>query len=227
MTEDPTQLRHEVKIVCERAVADTVESQLLLSTAAIRPLYPDRVVQSIYFDTERGRFLDDNITGISNREKLRFRWYGAESASATGTLEKKIRHSNLGRKQTHRLEAALAIAGKTTREFATALREACSPTWRPELDGLRPVQWIRYQRRYLTTFDRRVRVTIDNDVRTVDLRSSPVLDPRRTEHRRAITIFELKAPQAHEAAIADLLASVRALRSKCSKFVLASAPDEF
>lgn len=227
MTEDPTALRHEVKIVCTTEAAPNVETALLLHTAAPRTLHPPRTVQSVYFDSDRGRALLDNIAGISEREKLRFRWYGAEAAQVTGTLEKKIRRSNLGRKEFHRVDREIAVRGATARGFTDALRAASPPVWRAALDGLRPAQWIRYDRRYLVTFDRRVRITIDRDVRTVDLRVAPTLDPARTEPPADVVIFELKASASDDEAIVELLDCVRVIRSKCSKFVLASAPDEF
>ena len=37
--------------------------------------YPDRNISSIYLDTLNYNFARDNINGVSERKKIRIRWY--------------------------------------------------------------------------------------------------------------------------------------------------------
>ncbi len=65
--------RIEKKFVLGKHKDDFVK-KLLLSNG-FNKQYPDRVINSIYMDTVNYDFAKDNINGISNRKKIRFRWY--------------------------------------------------------------------------------------------------------------------------------------------------------
>ena len=72
---------------------------LRLDRAGIRTLYPERLVQSLYLDTTHGRALEENLSGLSRREKLRLRWYGPRSDTVAAVLERKCRENSLGWKE--------------------------------------------------------------------------------------------------------------------------------
>ena len=78
-------------MICEERARDALIAELNLHPFGFRPLYPSRVVQSVYFDTHGGRAVAENIAGISDRHKLRFRWYGPDAKVVRGRLERKIR----------------------------------------------------------------------------------------------------------------------------------------
>ena len=44
-----------------------------------KKLYPSRKINSIYLDTLDYNFMKDNIDGISDRKKIRFRWYNNDT----------------------------------------------------------------------------------------------------------------------------------------------------
>jgi len=44
-----------------------------------KKLYPSRKINSIYLDTLDYNFIRDNIDGISDRKKIRFRWYNDDT----------------------------------------------------------------------------------------------------------------------------------------------------
>ena len=44
-----------------------------------KKLYPSRKINSIYLDTLDYSFIRDNIDGISDRKKIRFRWYNEDT----------------------------------------------------------------------------------------------------------------------------------------------------
>ncbi len=41
-------------------------------------IYEKRKVNSIYFDTNDFKFFEENINGVSQRKKVRLRWYNDE-----------------------------------------------------------------------------------------------------------------------------------------------------
>ena len=58
--------------------------------------YDDRIVNSIYYDTEKFQSAQDNLDGVSERKKYRLRWYNADTKNII--YEIKIKKNNLGKK---------------------------------------------------------------------------------------------------------------------------------
>jgi hypothetical protein len=217
--------RHEVKLVCEeRAYAQVLASLRHLPTV-LHAQYPTRVVQSIYLDTHEGDALDDNLAGISARQKLRVRWYGDEVTAVRAHLENKRRSNSFGDKAECPLPEPLQVAGATRLGFVAAVRRQLPPAWRWSLDGREPMQWIRYRRDYLASADGRVRVTIDRELAAFDLRAAFVLTDAHPTPLPRILVLEIKAPTAEHREVEQLLQGIAMPAGKCSKFVLASAPE--
>ena len=133
-------LRYELKLVCQEAAYPRVRMALRLHASAIGVLHPTRRVQSLYLDTPFGQALEDNLAGLSRREKMRLRWYGDEADRVQGTLERKIRENMLGWKESFRLAEPLAVEGVGRRAFVRALAQALPDAWR---STLRFTPWFR------------------------------------------------------------------------------------
>lgn len=220
------ELRHELKFVAGEESYAPLRMALRLDRASVRELHPERIVQSVYFDTHEGRALQENLAGLSARRKLRFRWYGAEAARVTGTLEKKCRENSLGWKETVRLAAPLAVRGVERRAFMVAIAAGLDAAWRDELGPLGPVQWVRYRREYLTTADRRVRLTIDRELAAFDQRLRARLDDHERSPVPRLLVLELKCAPEHLEQARALTAGLPIPLGRCSKFVLASEPGQ-
>ena len=82
----PRSIRYEMKFLCWGESGPSILSGLRLHSAAIRRLHPSRSVQSVYLDTADGRAVRDNLDGLSQRTKIRFRWYGTDAACVRGQL---------------------------------------------------------------------------------------------------------------------------------------------
>ena len=65
--------RIEKKIVLGKFKDDFFKKFLLVN--GFTKQYPDRTISSIYLDTANYDFAKDNINGVSERKKIRFRWY--------------------------------------------------------------------------------------------------------------------------------------------------------
>lgn len=219
-------MRYEVKLVGAEHDLGRVRADLSLRPAALRPLHAPRVVQSIYFDTPEGRAVDENLAGISKRTKLRLRWYGEASTGVMAQVECKRRESGLGSKDVHALPDAIDVAGRSRHAFVRELRGRLPDSLREALNGHEPVQWIRYRREYLGSHDRGLRVTIDRELQTFDQRAAIRLQCRFATALPALLIVELKADERDRDAIEQCVQGIALPPSKCSKFVLASSPDE-
>jgi hypothetical protein len=226
---DPPGLRHELKLVSDEESYPELRMALRLDRSSIRTLHPPRQVQSLYLDTPFGRALEANLAGISRREKIRLRWYGAETGrvgtvGVEGVLERKCRENALGWKESVRVPGALALAGRERHAFMDELAARVDASWRERLGGLGPAQWVRYRREYFTSADRRVRLTLDRELAFFDQRHlARLADVERTPAPRVL-VLELKcAPEDLDLARA-IVARLPIPPGRCSKFVLAAAP---
>ena len=217
-------LRHELKLVSDEEAYPEVRMALRLERAGIRTLHPPRVVQSLYLDTAFQRALEENLAGLSRREKLRVRWYGERTSAVEAVLEKKCRENALGWKESVRLPGALDVAGRARHAFVAELAGRVDVAWRVRLAGLEPAQWVRYRREYFTSADRRVRLTLDRELAFLDQRRlARLADDERTPSPRVL-VLELKcAPEDLDEARA-IVDRLPIPPGRCSKFVLAAAP---
>lgn len=216
-------LRHELKLVSDEASYPELRMALRLERSAIRTLHPARLVQSLYLDTPFQRALEENLAGLSVREKVRLRWYGAETGVVRCRLERKCRENSLGWKETRPLEAPLRLGGEERRTLMDELARRVDPRWRALLAGLEPAQWVRYLREYFTSADRRVRLTLDRELAFFDQRRlARLADTERTPSPRVL-VLELKCAPADLDAAREIIARLPIPLGRCSKFVLAAS----
>ncbi|QDU84667.1 VTC domain protein [Planctomycetes bacterium Pla163] len=224
---DPNALRYEIKMACQESAYPRVLAAMRLHPAAVRTLYPPRRVQSVYLDTPDGNALEENLAGISHREKLRFRWYGDGATGVRGTLERKVRENLLGWKDLARIDAEVDVEGTDRLTFMRHLIANVPADWAADLrQGLEPVQWISYTRDYFTTADGTVRITVDRELRTWDQRLRWRLSRAQSSFIDRILVIEAKCATQHYERARELLNHLPLFVDRCSKFVLASsAPD--
>jgi hypothetical protein len=216
-------LRHELKFACHAGSVDALRTALRLDRAGLGVLFPPRRVQSLYLDTTFGRALEENLAGIGQRRKLRFRWYGAGAQRVRGTLELKCRENTLGWKETLALMDEVQVEGAGRHAFVQELARGAPPAWSERLHhGLEPAQWVAYTREYFTTADRRVRVTLDQDLALCDQRLRARLSARARSPAPNLAVLELKCSQDDVEAAEELVARLPIQLGRCSKFVLAS-----
>mgnify|MGYP002628501705 CR=1 FL=1 len=222
-------LRYEVKMVAQVAFYSKLRMHMRFDRAAIKTLYPPRRIQSIYFDTFRNQALEENLAGISHREKVRLRWYGEDTSGVHATLERKVRENMLGWKGLLDIPEDLDVEGVTRREFAGSLRKHLTPEWEDLLSkDLLPVQWIAYDREYFATEAGTgpVRITIDRHLRTFDQRSRHRLSSRFRSPTPDVIIVEAKCAKENYDELQKLMARFPMQIDRCSKFVYASSPND-
>ncbi|MSR61823.1 MAG: VTC domain-containing protein [Planctomycetes bacterium] len=218
-------LRYELKLVADEAFGPELCMLLRLDRAGIRTPYPPRVVQSVYLDTPFQKTLQENLAGLSRREKVRLRWYGATASGVRATLERKCRENSMGWKESTSIVGALDVAGVERHAFMDGLARRCDARWRALLAGFEPAQWVRYRREYFTSADQRVRLTLDRELTFADQRRLMRLGPRERTPSARVLVLELKcAPDDLERA-RDILGRLPIPLGRCSKFVLAAEPS--
>jgi len=212
--------RFEVKFVGEVTELPAVESWLHRHPAAFRVAYPPRRVNNVYFDDHELRTFDENLTGISRRTKVRFRWYGEDPASPRGTLELKFKRNRLGWKRNFRVES-LRLAGLPWSRVIRDLREQLPQEGRLWLDSHpQPVLINSYWRRYYLSLDGRVRVTIDTDQRVCDQRFHSEPNFQAESNLPQATIVEVKGDETEYRLVGQAIQGIPIRAGRHSKYVV-------
>ncbi|MDP6437863.1 MAG: VTC domain-containing protein [Gammaproteobacteria bacterium] len=164
--------RHEIKFAAYATEVDRVRNWLLLHPAGfIRP-YPERQVNNVYFDNWDYHAYAENLAGVSERSKVRYRWYGESPGPAAGSLEVKQKRNYFGWKQRFPVDEPPYAPGKSWADIRATLRAQLP--WNAKLwldQNPLPIMINRYIRQYFCTTDTVIRATIDTDQRVFDQRS--------------------------------------------------------
>jgi VTC domain len=208
-------IRQEIKIPLCAADALQLDALLLDSPFHCWRSYQPRYVNSYYYDSGRSGDYLDNLTGLAQRTKLRFRWYGAIEGRHPVALERKHKTGATSHKDVTQLgerttglpdfRAAEALAGATL-DPALARDVAMRPQRR---------LFVRYQRRYLAGHND-VRVTIDRDICYADGRERRPLLVTSPVH----TVLELKFPPGQGESAGRLLEGLPFRSFRHSKYVI-------
>jgi hypothetical protein len=107
MTQSAEKHRFERKYRIEGIPVDAVRQVIRCLPLSLRPLYPARRVNNLYFDTPALDTFHESVSGVGQRRKFRIRWYGAGAWPDENALfEIKIRDGEMGRKSVFPLAPA-------------------------------------------------------------------------------------------------------------------------
>ena len=148
--------RKEVKFLAPFSDFTFVENQL--QKLNFIEQYKPRWVHSIYFDTFLDEFLAESLDGLSERQKIRIRYYNEGEGIQ---LEKKIKSDQFGKKEIIPLnipkEALLEVKtlDKIVNEHSQLVVRASAR--------------LSYWRKYFISEEDKIRVTLDSSLQTEEL----------------------------------------------------------
>ncbi len=138
--------------------------------ARLDRLYPPRYINNVYLDTFTHSYFFDHVNGVPKRKKVRVRWYGElegeEGAIDKLQLEIKTKDGTVMSKFGYPLASSCLdemLRPDGLRELVN--RSDCPSGITALVASLRPVLVNRYRREYFRTADKKVRITIDRDLR--------------------------------------------------------------
>ena len=216
-SEPKADLRYELKLVCGHRLAQA-RSWIRLHPAGFGVAYPPRRVNSLYLDTPHLSSLDENLAGVSDRQKLRLRWYGDEIETVQPVLELKQKHDMYGRKRQALLPCVLDLTSPW-RDILGMVRACVEPGWRVLLQTAeQPTLLVHYQREYYATPDRALRVTLDYACAAYDQRLSHRPNLRIPLPIDDCVVIEIKAPPEQEERLEQAAAQFPVPRTRHSKY---------
>jgi len=216
----PQAVRHEVKILAEPADLPDAVAWLLGHRMGFRPRYADRTVNNVYFDTPLLAAFSANQSGISERAKVRLRWYGQTWQPLKNTLEIKARGAAVGWKWSQHVNAPLDLTTQTWQQIRQAVRDRLAEHLAIPLD-LRPVVSLinRYDRMYFESQDSRVRVTLDRSVQLFPQLGRATPGIWHAANNRKALIIEMKVAQEDRGLAALALVGLPWRVTRHSKYV--------
>lgn len=164
---------------------------ILSNPALFSVLYEPRWVHNIYFDSIDLKSYHENVNGVSERKKLRIRWYQKDNLpNSIPHLEYKLKKNSVGTKKTielnselfpfftptFKLNNELLIAFKNIKEFQNT-------------EYSKPVFHNYYYREYYISNDKKFRLTLDSQLRFENL-STLIIATKQVKSDYAI--IELK-----------------------------------
>lgn len=190
-TKEP-ESRFEKKFIVPIHELNALETRL--EHFACYPIHQARWIHNLYCDTLDYQHYNENIEGLADRKKLRFRWYGSEFGLHSITAEFKIKSDDTNYKRSLKLgKIAYSQNAKLSDLF-----DQCFKQWQllAPSDAIIPLDYIptlynRYHRRYFMNADDSIRITIDHPVIYRNVQT----EVEATQDRFAIV--ELKCPKHH------------------------------
>lgn len=215
-TDGTRSFRYERKFVIPPYMMKDLPEMLKIGRYRFKEIFSEREVHNLYLDTPLFRFYKENVQGISDRKKIRLRWYGSPEPEGQYRLEIKRKSGLLGMKDVYELNMPIRKC------FGPDLSHCKSlpADTRYEISGTHPMLKNSYKRRYFLSADGMFRITLDYDIRY----SNPV---RLSSGSNAIcmgeidkeSILELKYDHAQDGEVAGITNELPLRLSKKSKYV--------
>ena len=136
--------------------------KFFLISGMFKKIFPKRVVNSIYFDTEKYKDVWDNINGFGNRRKIRLRWYNALKNSQVNIEEKK----KIGFVTQKNVEVIRKFKNfEDLDNFINSKDFLNNHFLIDKKINLKKILFIQYQRNYYQLPNKKLRVTVDEKLR--------------------------------------------------------------
>lgn len=157
--------RYERKFVISELNYYEIEHLIKNNPGIFSEIFYERKVNNIYLDSIDLKNYNENLIGISNRLKIRIRWYGKIfGVIEKPVLELKIKNNELGKKLSFPLKAFILDEKFSLNLLQKVFLKSNLPQWLVEkLKLYSPSLLNSYKRKYFISADKKYRITLDKD----------------------------------------------------------------
>ena len=220
VTRQDLAFRREVKFLLPNA--DVGKFRRLLECNGRRLVHnePVSTVRSIYFDDVRLSDCQANLDGISQRRKVRLRWYDSLTPSDPLFFEIKWRDNQVTGKHRLELRTRQRVSALSYRQIVDELIDVLPPQHVGDLlKRSEPVVIVEYRREHFASADGRLRVTLDYDLAFYDQTGKQHISTSFPHRMPDMIVLEAKGPQGCHEEIKELLYPFKPRMGPCSKYV--------
>ena len=185
---------------------------VIRSNLFFRNQYPQRKVNSIYFDTNNYTSILQNLDGISGKKKIRIRWYGNEKIMTDPVIEIKSKNGFETKKE--------IIEIKELNNIQPYDLDIINEKLNAKLNLKKlvlPILTTNYDRQYFVSCDGKIRATVDYNLKSNFLKNLSQINI--IKNFKKISILELKYPTSLDKYVRQNLKGISLRLTKNSKFV--------
>lgn len=222
----PEKARYEIKFVAYEHEFHRLLQWVKMHPAGFISPYPDRRINNVYFDTQDCKAYAENLSGASDRRKVRYRWYGHGKKDSgmqidKGVLEVKCKRNYFGWKQHYKISSQPDKGGSSWREIRNnMLAELSDNGKRILLNNPNPVLINQYDRKYFVTSDGLIRLTIDRNQKVWDQRYKPKPNYKHRANLCKTLIVEIKFDRSEQVYASQIIQGIPLRVSRNSKYMV-------
>ena len=190
-------------------------NSLLRSPLFFREHYPPRKVNSIYFDTDDYLSIRQNLDGVSNKKKIRIRWYGSKNILLNPSIEIKTKKGFESTKENIKINDLNNIDLNKFENIEKIKKKLNTKLNTKKI--LCPILTTNYKREYFISYNGKVRATVDYNLKSTFLKNHSQIDI--VKNFKNICILELKYSTKLDKYVRQKLKNITLRLSKNSKFV--------
>ena len=157
MEENQNNFRFEKKFTVDSTKLSSVLYEL--RSKGFFKIYPNRIVNSVYYDDSDLSSFYENLDGLSERVKYRFRFYGNDSQKVEGKFERKIKSNDVNYKLS---------------EKHVMTRKNLYNSKFPDKPNLKPNVHTNYERFYFYNRFKKIRCTVDINLKVFNTKNNVV-----------------------------------------------------
>jgi hypothetical protein len=194
-------MRYERKFMVTAMSDGAIEKRIRLHPSYFREVYAQRFINNIYFDTQTLKYYHENERGVSNREKVRIRWYGnLEGEISNPMLEVKRKSGLTGTKLSFPLTGFRMNRSTSRADLQKVFASSDLPDEIIEkLKVLTPTLVNRYARKYYLDFTGKFRLTLDSKMSFYGIKGQVLFPVRLHQEEGAVLEFKYDVLDADEA----------------------------
>ena len=216
----PEDARQEIKFVGYEHELDRMLGWIEMHRSVFKKSYPDRQINNLYYDNYLYDSYSDNLSGVSQRRKLRYRWYGKSLFPDKGVLELKCRRNFYGWKLPYPVDQVPYSAGESWKELRSNILNQVDKNGQYLLHR-NPMEVLinRYQRQYYISCNEKIRITIDKNLSVWDQRYGTMPELHRKANIPRYIIVEVKFDRKDLALASDVIQGIPIRVSRHSKYI--------
>jgi SPX domain protein involved in polyphosphate accumulation len=193
----------------------TLINALIKSNLFFYKQYPDRRVNSIYFDDINCSSIIENLDGVSKKKKIRIRWYGEKSKLINPMLEIKSKKGFETNKKTYQINELNDLTFKNFKNLELIKNIVNSKNKTKNI--IYPILTTHYDRQYLVSNNGCVRATVDYNLKSVHLKNLSQIDI--IKNFSSTCILEVKYPTNLDKYVRQNLSEMTLRLSRNSKYI--------
>lgn len=207
--------RFERKWVYKSSDHLSLINELIKSNLFFSKQYPNRKVNSLYFDDTNYSSIIENLDGVSEKKKVRLRWYGQSNQLLNPTLEIKSKKGFETTKEISKIHELDGLKFNNFENLEFIKLRVNSKIKTKKI--IYPVLTTNYEREYFVSNNNKVRATVDYNLKSINVGNFSQID--LIKNFNPSCILELKYSTNIDKFVRQNLKEVTLRLSRNSKFI--------